>query len=163
MQSIHFSMIFSGTVSPNGGDQEADAFAMTPGELAHNLEQAVCDITGKGLVTGDTPATLEDHSHMIRVTQGRFEMMAMPVISTAHLDAPTAKALAEAPASCRWATVASYGEGMFLMFLDEDGLDAEIPQCARDIRDWLKAQQLNGWVRLDRDYEIVDGLQTYDW
>lgn len=67
MESLKFSLTFSGTVSPNGGDIEADSIAMTKDDLVANLEQAVSYITGNGLVTGETPATLEDHDTFIRV------------------------------------------------------------------------------------------------
>lgn len=163
MSPLHFSLIFTGTVSPNGGDEDANGIAMTRGELNANLEQAVANITGNGLVTGDTPATLDDYSHCVRITSGKFDMMAMPIISAAHLDAATALTLSEAGDKCRWAVIAPYSEGFFIRFLDEDGLDADAPQCARDIRQWLKAQNLNGWVRLDRDWDRVEGLPAYEW
>ena len=163
MQPLNFSLIFSGTVNPNGGDEEATGIAMQRGELYANLEQIVCDITGKGLVTGDTPATLEDHSHRVRITEGRFDMMAMPVISTAHLDQATAQELSDKPDACSWAIVANYGAGMFIRFLEQEGLEAELPQCAADIRQWLKRQGLDGWVHLDRDWDAVDVLKTYEW
>ena len=51
MSPLHFSLIFSGTVSPDGGDAEAENIALTPVELLANLEQAVNTITGNGLVT----------------------------------------------------------------------------------------------------------------
>lgn len=92
MAPLHFSLIFSGTVLPNGGDQEANGIAMTADELAANLEQAVSSILSNGQVTGDTPATLEDHSHRVRVTvAAQSDLMVMPMISIAHLDAATAK------------------------------------------------------------------------
>lgn len=163
MSPMHFSLIFTGTVSPNGGDEKANDIAMTRGELNAHLEQAVLNITGNGLVTGDTPATLEDHSHCVRITTGKVDMMAMPIISIAHLDAATALNLSNAADQCNWAVIAPYAEGMFIRFLDEDGLDAEIPQCARDIHQWLKDQGLNGWVRLDCDWDCVDGLPAYEW
>ncbi len=33
MQPLNFSLIFSGTVNPNGGDEEATGIAMQRGEL----------------------------------------------------------------------------------------------------------------------------------
>lgn len=162
MSPLHFSLIFSGTVSPDGGDAEAENIALTPVELLANLEQAVNTITGNGLVTGDSPATLDEHSHCVRVTSGRLDMMAMPVISIAHLDSDTAQALTASAGQCKWATVACYPEGFFIGFFDE-GHDAEMPESARAIHQWLKGQNLNRWVRLDCDWDTVDGLPAYVW
>ena len=48
MSQLHFSMVFSGTVSPNGNDPEANDIAMTRDDLNANLEQAIANITGNG-------------------------------------------------------------------------------------------------------------------
>ncbi|MGI1188744.1 hypothetical protein ACRCRN_32255 [Pseudomonas aeruginosa] len=161
MSPLHFSLIFSGTVSPDGGDAEAENIALTPVELLANLEQAVNTITGNGLVTGDSPATLDEHSHCVRVTSGKLDMMAMPVISTAHLDEGTAQLLFDRGDLCNWATVAPYQEGFFVRFIDE--CHDQMPQCAKDVHLWLKREQLNGWVRFDRDWPTVEGLPAYEW
>jgi len=161
MNNLHFSLTFTGTVSPNGGDVDADHIALTAGELRHNLAQAISHITGEGLVTGESPATLEDHADAIHVSTAKTPMMAMPIISTAHLDAETAQWLTDNGDQCNWATVAPYQEGFFVRFYDE--CDKPMPQCAKDVLLWLKREQLNGWVRFDRDWEAVDGLPVYDW
>jgi hypothetical protein len=44
-----------------------------------------------------------------------------------------------------------------------DNPDVSIPKCIADIHQWQKSQGLNGWVRLDRDWECVDGLPVYEW
>ncbi|MDX1296731.1 MAG: hypothetical protein R3260_00610 [Pseudomonas sp.] len=164
MALLHFSLIFSGTVQPNGGDQEANDIAMTAGELAANLEQAVSSILSNGQVTGDTPATLEDHSHRVRVTAaGQSDLMVMPIISMAHLDPATALDLSENGDQCTWATIASYKEGLFIRFFDAEGLDADVPEAALAIRQWLKSLGVNNWVRLDRDWDRVPGLPAYEW
>lgn len=162
MSQLHFSMVFSGTVSPNGNDPEANDIAMTRDDLNANLEQAIANITGNGMVTGETPATLEGHSYSVQITTHKFDMMAMPVISTAHLDSDTAQALTASAGQCKWATVACYPEGFFIGFFDE-GHDAEMPESARAIHQWLKGQNLNRWVRLDCDWDTVDGLPAYVW
>lgn len=161
MTPLHFSLIFTGTVSPNGGDEEANGIAMTRGELNAHLEQAVLNITGNGLVTGDTPATLEEHSHCVRITSGKVDMMASPIMSTAHLDQATSELLQQSGGSLPWGTVATYPEGFFLLLMDNP--DASIPKCIVDIHQWQKSQGLNGWVRLDRDWDCVDGLPVYEW
>jgi len=162
MQPLHFSLNFSGIVLPNGGDIEANDIAMTREDLLGNLDHAISVITGNGLVTGDTPGTLEEHSVQTYVSNAPCSTLVMPVISTAHLDADTAAALAEDPQRCRWATVASYGEGFFLRFFDENP-DELMPACAKAIRQWVQVQGWDGWVRLDRDWDVVDGLASYDW
>lgn len=163
MSPLHFSLLFSGTVIPNNGDDVGNAIAITRSELHANLDQAVANITGNGLVTGNTSATLDEHSHQVRISNDKADMMAMPVISTAHLDAVTALQLSDADNECPWAVVAPYDDGMFIRFFKECDPDTEIPECARAIHGWLIAQGLNGWVRLDRDWECVESLPVYDW
>ena len=164
MTPLHFTLFFSGTVQPNGGNENANDIAMTAGELVANLEQAVSDILGEGRVTGDTPATLDSNEHRVRVTRGgQADMMVVPVISIAHLDQDTVELLTTNPGCCTWAMVAGYAEGLFMRFYDEEGLQGEVPASAREIRSWLKAQGHEGWVRLDRDWEAVPTLTTYEW
>ncbi|MCK5532933.1 MAG: hypothetical protein KAI85_16970 [Halopseudomonas aestusnigri] len=162
MNNLHFSMTFSGTVSPNGGDESANTIAMTEHELRHTLYSAISHITGEGLVTGDTPATLGEHSTAVRVSTVATEMMALPVISTAHLDAKTARWLTDSAEDCDWATVAPYAEGFYIHF-NEQCPESQVPACAKHIAAWLKAQGFSGWVRLDSDADEVEGLPAYDW
>ncbi|CRN66798.1 hypothetical protein PAERUG_P40_Scotland_4_VIM_2_09_12_04101 [Pseudomonas aeruginosa] len=161
MNSLNFSLIISGTVRPCADDESANDSAVARSKLSVRLEQAVAEITGSSLLTGETFATLNDYSHCIRVTSGRFDMMSIPIISTAHLDQATAITLRENGGKCDWAVVACYPDGMFIRFLNEDGLDAKVPESARNIRQWLKSQGLTGWVRLDQDWDCVEGLPTY--
>ncbi|EMN3633147.1 hypothetical protein [Pseudomonas triclosanedens] len=163
MQSIHFSLIFTGTVSPNGGDEQANHLALTEGELRHNLAAAIDGVTGNGGVTQDSPATLEEHACEVFVAKAPLDIMSVPTLSIAHLDAATAEYLSEVGSECGFATVANYGEGMFIRFLEEEGLTVLVPECARSIRAWLKSQGFGSWVRLDRDWERVPELQAYDW
>lgn len=161
MSNLHFSLTLSGTVSPNGGNEEANQDAMTASELRHNLAQAISHITGEGLVTGHSPATLEEYAEAIHVSTVKTEMMAMPIISTAHLDSGTAQWLSDRGDLCNWATVAPYQEGFFVWFLD--ACQDQMPQSAKDVLLWLKREELGAWVRFDRDGETVDGLPVYDW
>jgi len=163
MKPIHFSLTLSGVVQPNGGDVSANHMAMTPGEVSAHLADAVSNITGEGLITGETPATLEEHETIIFVSTSKYDMLKMPVISTAHLDQATARELEENAAQCRWALVAPYSDGMFLRFFDTQGLETEPPEAATHIRAWLKRQGHGDWVRLDRDWECVADLPTYEW
>lgn len=163
MSPLHFSLVFSGTVLPNGGDDEANPQAMTAGELRYNLAAAIEAVTGNGEVTLDSPATVEEHTYSVCVAKAPLDIMPIPAISMAHLDAATAEYLSEVGTECGFATVANYGEGMFVCFLDEAGLSVPMPECARNIRQWLKSQGFGGWVRLDRDWEKVPDLQVYDW
>lgn len=162
MSMLHFSVTITGAVSPNGGDEEANGFAMTAADLLGNLEHAVSSVTANGLVTGDTPATLDETDNSVRVSTSRFDTMAMPVISTAHLDAQTARSLLTDESQRDWGFVANYEEGAFLRLYDLTDMEAAVPDCIREISKWLAAQGFDSWVRVDRDWDCVDGLPVYD-
>lgn len=64
MQHLNFTLTFSGTVDPSGGDPEVGE-GITADKLRQHLEQIVRDIFSNGGVTGDTPATLDEWRHEV--------------------------------------------------------------------------------------------------
>jgi hypothetical protein len=90
-----------------------------------------------------------------------LEVHQVPVISTAHLTEETSKALTALGNENTWCVCASWEHGFFL-YLDE--LDDDVPQCLRDIADWLKRRGFTDcWVRLDSDADRADTLTAYEW
>ena len=62
MTSLRFKVAFKGEVAPDGNDPEVGDIAMTRDELKCALHQAIQHVIRNGLITGDSPATLEDFS-----------------------------------------------------------------------------------------------------
>lgn len=48
------------------------------------------------------------------------------------------------------------------MFLYIEDLPETVPQALRDIRHWLNTHNRLGWVRLDEQFDTVEGLAVYD-
>lgn len=81
MALLHFTMTVTGTVNTDGGDSAASHLALSEAELAANLVDAVSHITGAGMVTGDSPATLDVHAHTVRVVGMPYRMDAKDLSS----------------------------------------------------------------------------------
>ncbi len=58
-----------------------------------------------------------------------------------------------------WLVCAVYQDGMYLYIED---LPETVPQALRDIRHWLNTHSRLGWVRLDEQFDTVEGLAIYD-
>lgn len=71
MTPLKFMVTFKGEVAPDGNDPEAQDIAMTRGELDYALHQAIKHAVSNGLITGETPATLEDYSVDVYVEESK--------------------------------------------------------------------------------------------
>ncbi len=67
MDNIKFTLTFKGEVSPYGDDPEAEHIAITRDELISQLSRLISFALSNGLVTGDSPATLTNHSFHISI------------------------------------------------------------------------------------------------
>lgn len=67
MIPLKFKVTFSGEVAPDGNDPDAADIAMTADELKHALQHALQHVVSNGMITGESPATLEDYSVDIQV------------------------------------------------------------------------------------------------
>lgn len=97
-----------------------------------------------------------------------LETSVIPVISTGHLTEEVNKQLLGKHNP--WSVHAILPGCGFFLFLDELAEANEpVPQCLKDIRDWLRLKETAGvvdnsrWVRLDSDANTVDELPFYDW
>lgn len=99
---------------------------------------------------------------MVLNQEGRaLETHRIPVISTGHVDYPTAQTL-NTHAGRDLCPVAAWEYGFFL-YLEEE-MEDDKPQCLRDISAWLtKHKFTDRWVRLEADASKADGLTSYDW
>ncbi len=85
----------------------------------------------------------------------------MPVISTGHLDEDTAELFARRGDKNDWCPCLGWRYG-WVIYLDD--VDADAPQCLRDIADWLQEHGFHDcWVRLDSDADKADDLPFYEW
>lgn len=73
MPTLDFSLTFTGTVAPDGGDDEGRNFALTAGELRHNLHVVIERALSEAIVTGNTPATLEAHETRVVVFESGYD------------------------------------------------------------------------------------------
>ena len=89
-----------------------------------------------------------------------IEFLKIPSISTGHLSEKVAAELGERGDSNPWTICAVYEYGFFLYV---DYLDEQVPQCLKDIREWLSENHERGWIRLDCDAPAVKGLPIYSW
>lgn len=99
-----------------------------------------------------------------------MELHIIPCISTTHITQEIATQLTNKGNDNPWCQCASWEYGFFLYL----GGPAKhrTPQALLDIKRWLAMQAEDlagtvqgefGWIRLDRDGPVVDGLPTYDW
>jgi len=162
MHDLAFSLSFTGTVSPNGGEESSNHIALSRQELIAKLNDAINHVLSNGLVTGGSPATLESHEIKIQVVDAceKIEIMAIPVISTAHLDEATGKSLTEDGDQSDWVTCAPYEHGFFI-YAEQPSEHA--PACLHDLANWLKSRCLGGWVRLEADADVAADLPSYEW
>jgi hypothetical protein len=73
MKNLTFTLTFTGLISPNGGDSEANDIAMTEATLRANPEQVVKNALSNGVVTEDSPATLDGHDFTITIGEEKSE------------------------------------------------------------------------------------------
>lgn len=65
--NMHFNLTFTGIVSSDGGDPGAADIAMKEAELRENLGRLVSIGLSEGIITGDSPATLDEHELYVSV------------------------------------------------------------------------------------------------
>jgi len=85
----------------------------------------------------------------------------IPVLSTAHVSASTMQWLRELDGDSVLATVAPYREGV-VVYLAGLPTDEAMPEEIRALCRWVSRRHY-GWLRLDADGDIVNGLPTFAW
>jgi len=90
-----------------------------------------------------------------------LDVMQVPVITTAHLDAQTAATLTAQGDGAFGMTLAPYQEGFFIWAATESVSD-NCPECLRAVCAWARRLGFD-WVRLDSDGDHVVDLPTFEW
>jgi hypothetical protein len=86
----------------------------------------------------------------------------VPLLSTGHLTENTYDRLQETEGEeLGISIVARYDEGCFV-YVGDDNVDETTPEDLAAVFAWAKEQGFY-WVRIDRDGDTVEGLQTYEW
>jgi len=89
--------------------------------------------------------------------------MKIPVLSTGHLDADTVKVLSEQGKNNPWCICAEFDYGYFLWIGDISEPVSPAPNCLHAIKAWMEKNFGGGWVCLDSDGDVIDGLEFYEW
>lgn len=91
-------------------------------------------------------------------------LMAVPVISTAHISVATEQMLEQLGDNHPYVHVAPYEFGWFISVLEEfDDLErnAKMPRDFVGLQRWARAQGYD-WLRLDGSGDTIDGLPMFE-
>ena len=93
MKALKFTLTFTGLVAPDGNDPEAHSIALTEHQLERHLDGIIRVATSQGLVTLESPATLEAYNHKTHISQAREREVEEHLQNPILIDRATAKSV----------------------------------------------------------------------
>lgn len=154
MKNLTFTLNFTGVVIPNGGDPEANDFAMTEADLRANLEQVVKNALNNCVVTGDTPATLDGHDFTISIGEEQTQAAQ----STLRHD-PFVKKLNSFTLPVTPENLENIKGSFDCGLADGDGREVLLDTTSLDA---IELDQLAKWVNLTADCLIEKRILIYE-